>query len=109
MGDPTCAAAVIADRTVYLSHHAGGFEVADPAHQARAALEAMRATMAAAGGELADVVQIHVYLADVAHLRAVCDVVGEAFGDGPPARMTSTSAFVDARCLVQVDGVAVLP
>lgn len=108
VGDPTVSAAVIAGDVVYLSHHAGGFDQQDPAHQARAALAAMAQTLARVGGTMADVVQVRLYLRDVSHLRAACDVFPEFFGDAAPARMTVTTDFWDSACLVQVEGVAVL-
>ena len=108
VGDPTCSAAVVAGDVVYLAHHAGGFDVPDAAHQARAALAAMRDTLATAGGTMADVVQVRLYLRDLADLRGACDVFPEFFGEAAPARMTLTTDFFDAACLVQVEGVAVL-
>ncbi len=108
-GDDTCSGAVVVDRTVYLGHHGGGFERDDPAHQARAALDAVRATMEQVGGAVTDVVQLHLYLRDLTDLRAACDVFGEYFGDRPPARMTSTTDFFDPRCRVMVEGIAALP
>lgn len=107
VGDDTCSAAVVAGGLVFLAHHGGGFDVPDPAHQTRAALAALRETLAQVGGVLDDVVQVNLYLRDVDHLRAACDVIGEAFRGGAPARTTTTSAFVDPACLVQVDAVAV--
>ncbi len=108
VGDPTVSAAVVANGVVHLSHHAGGFDRADAAHQARAGLGAMAQTLAQVGATMADVVQVRLYLRDVTDLRAACDVFPEFFGDAAPARTTLTTDFWDPACLVQVDGVAVL-
>lgn len=107
VGDDTCSAAVVAGDLVFLSHHAGGFDVADAAHQTRAALTALGETLARAGAGYDDVVQVRLYLRHVEDLRAACDVFPEFFTDGAPARQTATSDFVDERCLVQVEGIAV--
>jgi 2-iminobutanoate/2-iminopropanoate deaminase len=106
VGDPTCSSAVIAGGFVFLAHHGGGYDVPDPAHQARAALTSLAGTLEAAGSAMSDVVQLHLYLRDAADLRAACDVFPEFFGDAAPARTTTTSSFVDDACLVQVDGIA---
>lgn len=107
-GDDTCAAGVRVGETVYLAHHAGGFDSDDIATQTRSALADVDATMQRLGGSVTDLVQLTVYLREIEDLRVAADVVGEVFGDSPPARMTRTSDFLDPRCRVQVDGVAVL-
>ena len=106
VGDDTCSAAVVAGDLAFLSHHAGGFDVDDPAHQTRAALDAVRRTLEQLGLPLSAVVQVNLYLRRVDDLRAACDVFPEYFGGAAPARTTITSDFVDPRCLVQVDAVA---
>ncbi len=106
VGDETCSAAVVAGGLVFLAHHAGGFDRPDAAHQTRAALTELGHTLAQVGGSLDDVVQVHLYLRHVGDLRAACDVFPDFFR-GAPARMTSTTDFVDPACLVQVEAVAV--
>lgn len=106
VGDDTCSAAVVADDLVFCSHHGGGFDSPDLAHQTRAALESLRGTPDELGLTMASVVQVNLYLRDVAHLRAACDVFPDFFADAAPARTTLTSEFADPRCLVQVDAVA---
>jgi len=109
-GDETCASCVVAGNTVYLAHHAGGFDKADAAHQARAAFESINRTLAAVGGSVKDVVQVHLYLKDLKDFGAARAVFNEFFEPGGfPARMTSQTAFLDNACLCMLDGVAVLP
>lgn len=106
VGDDTCSAAVTAGDLVFCSHHGGGFDSDDAAHQTRAALEALRSTLDELGLPLASVIQVNLYLRRVEDLRAACDVFPEHFTDAAPARTTLTSEFVDRRRLVQVDAIA---
>lgn len=107
VGDPTCAAAVVANGFVFAAHHAGGFESDDPAEQTRAALRSLADTLEKAGSSLANVVLIHLYLRTLDRAEAVWQVFGELFPDGAPARTTTTTDFFDPSCLVQLDAVAV--
>lgn len=107
--DETCASCVIAGDTIYLAHHAGGFEEQDIAHQTRAAFESLKKTLASVSATLDDVVQIHYYIRNIEEFRKGADVFAEYFPNGAPARMTSTSDFVDSRCLCMIDGVAYKP
>ena len=108
-GDDMCASCVVAGDTIYLSHHAGGFDRQDIAHQTRSALFRMQETLASVGASMDDVVQVHYYIRNIEDFRTGADVFGGFFLSGPPARMTTTSAFVDPRCLCQVDGIAYRP
>lgn len=105
-GDNTCAACVVAGDTIYLAHHAGGFDTPDIVHQTRAAFESMKKTLATVGATIEDVVQINFYIRNIEDFRRGADVFGEYFKHGAPARMTITSDFVDSRCLCMIDGVA---
>ena len=106
-GDETCAAAVVAGDHIFLSHHGGGFERGDAAHQTRAAFTSMRETLRSVGADITDLVQLNLYLKDVADFKAAREVFAEFFEPGRfPARTTLTSDFIDPRCLVQLDGVA---
>lgn len=105
-GDTTCASAVRAGSTIYLAHHAGGFDKLDAAHQTREAFKSLEQTLAQAGASLHDMVQIHLYLRDLRDFPAARDVFVEVFGDESPARMSSTTEFLCDECLVMMDGVA---
>lgn len=107
--DETCASCVIAGDTIYLAHHAGGFDVLDIAHQTRAAFESLKKTLASAGATMEDVVQIHYYIRNIEEFRKGADVFAEYFPNGAPARMTTTSDFVNPQCLCMIDGVAYKP
>ena len=71
----------------------------DPAGQTRQALENIRTLMAAAGGTLADVAKIVVYVTDRAHRAKVYPVIDEFFGDLKPC---STGLIVSGLALPEL-------
>lgn len=106
-GDETCPSCVIAGDYIYLAHHAGGFEKREIRHQMRVTFERVKSTLAAAGATLNDMVSIHLYLYDLSDFDGAIEVFNEFFDGGCfPARMTSTSRFLDPECLCMIDGVA---
>ena len=106
-GDETCPSCVIAGDFIYLAHHAGGFDKREIRHQMRAVFERAKCTLATAGATLNDMVQINLYLYDLADFEGAIEVFNEYFDkDCFPARMTSTSKFLDEECLCMIDGVA---
>lgn len=109
-GDPTSPACLVAGDYIFLSHHAGGYDKDDVAHQTRAAFESLSATLAKVGASIEDMVQIHLYLKDLDDFDAARTVFFEFFkADSFPPRMTSTSRFLDERCLCMLDGIAYKP
>lgn len=106
-GDASVAAAVRAGDLVFLAHHTGDIGVPSYVHQTRTALEALERTLIAAGTTRDHVVSLTMWVrAYTDEQRAAWDVIGEFFGEHAPARMTATTDFFDAACLVQVEGVA---
>lgn len=104
-GDKTCPSCVIAGDYIYLAHHAGGFEKRDIKYQMRAVFERVKNTLAAAGATLGDMVQIHLYLCNLSDFDGAIEVFNKYFDEGCfPARMTSTSEFLDKECLCMIDG-----
>jgi len=71
----------------------------DPAGQARQALENIRTLMELAGGSLADVVKIVVYVTDRAHRKQAYPVIAEMFGDLKPC---STGLIVSGLALPEL-------
>ena len=107
-GDDTCPSCVVAGDFIFLAHHGGGGK--DIAAQMRATFESVKRTLAQAGATLDDMVQIHLYLKDLEDFAAARDVFCEYFNEGRfPARMTSTTEFLNEDCLCQIDGVAYKP
>jgi 2-iminobutanoate/2-iminopropanoate deaminase len=108
-GDETCPSCVVAGDFVFLAHHAGGFDRQDIAHQTRKALDGIKKTLATAGATLDDMVQLNLYIKNIGDFNEGRNVFPEYFQNGAPARMTVVTAFVDERCLCQIDGVAYKP
>ncbi len=71
------------------------------------ALANLRAVLAAAGFVLADVVQVQVYLADLADYPAMNAVYAEFFGQRPPARAAVGVAALPRGARVEIQLVAV--
>ncbi len=82
---------------------AGGIEA-----QTRRVLENLRAVVEAAGASLAEVVQVTVYVADLAHFAEVNAVYEEYFGGTKPARATVQAAALPRGALIEADCVAYL-
>lgn len=81
----------------------------DAKTQARRAFANMKAVVEAAGGTMADIVKITVFLKSVADKAAVWEVRSEVFGDSKPASATVTVADLNhPDYLLEVDGIAVL-
>lgn len=105
-GDETCPSCVVAGDTIYLAHHAGGFEKQDIAYQVRVTLERMKQTLASVGATLDDMVQLNFYIKNVEDFDEGREVFLEYFKHGAPARMTVVTRFLDDDCLCQIDGIA---
>ena len=105
-GDETCPSCVVAGDTIYLAHHAGGFEKQDIAYQVRATLERIKLTLATVGASLDDMVQMNFYIKNVEDFDEGREVLLEYFKNGAPARMTVVTRFLDDDCLCQIDGIA---
>ena len=106
-GDDTCPSCVVAGDFIFLAHHAGGFDEKEIVHQMRATFESLKRTLFQAGVTLNDMVHIHLYLKDLEDFSKARDVFYEYFDkDNFPARMTSTTNFLNSECLCMIDGVA---
>jgi 2-iminobutanoate/2-iminopropanoate deaminase len=105
-GDETCPACVVAGDFIFLAHHAGGFDKDDVVHQMEAAFDKLKKTLESVGASLDDMVQINLFLRDIEDFRPARDVFFKYFEDGFPARMASTTDFVDSACLCMLDGIA---
>jgi len=106
--------AVRADGTVYLSGQIG----LDPANmqmvdgidaQIVRVFDNLQAVARAAGGSLADVVKLNVYLTDLGHFARVNEAMAKYFSEPYPARAAVGVAALPRGALVEVDGVMVMP
>ena len=66
--------------------------------------------MRAAGGTLADIVRVDVYVKDMGGFQDIHDIRREYFGPNPPAStMVAVSAFTHPDMLIEINAIAVLP
>ena len=109
----TYSQAVRVGDTVYLSGQLG----LDPSTmqleegidaQVTRVFENLKAVVEAAGGSLADVVKLNVYLTDLANFSKVNDAMARYFSEPFPARAAVGVAALPRGGLVEADGVMVL-
>lgn len=109
----TYSQAVKVDGTVYLSGQIG----LDPASmqlvegieaQIHQVFKNLSAVCEAAGGTLAGIVKLNVYLTDLAHFAKVNEIMGQYFREPYPARAAVGVASLPRGALIEADGVLVL-
>jgi len=84
--------------------------VGDPAAQVRQAIENMRTLLRQAGGDLRDIVEMTVYVTDIAHVGAMGRVAQEYFTDPLPAMSTiGVKELARPEFLVEVRAIAAIP
>ncbi|NOT68812.1 MAG: RidA family protein [Methylophilaceae bacterium] len=109
----TYSQAVKVGNTVYLSGQIGldpstmqlveGIEA-----QVHRVFKNLSAVATAAGGSLADVVKLNIFLTDLAHFALVNTIMAEYFSAPYPARAAVGVASLPRDALVEADGVLVL-
>jgi reactive intermediate/imine deaminase len=110
----TYSQAVKAGDTVYLSGQIpldpASMEIVaeDPARQIEQVLVNLAAVAAAAGGSLADVVKLNVYLTDLGHFPLVNEAMARHFEAPYPARAAIGVAALPRNARVEMDAVLVL-
>jgi len=82
----------------------GGIEA-----QTRRVFDNLTAVCRAAGGELADVVKLQIYLPDLSHFDTVNGIMKEYLDEPFPARAALGVRALPKGAEVEVDGVMVLP
>ena len=99
------SSAVAAGEYVFLGLHRGfGTSFAE---QHENVFENLQKTLAEFGLTLANLVKVNVWLKDIKDLPEMEQLFRNHFEENHfPARMTSTSGFIDADCLLMIDGVA---
>lgn len=99
------AQAVAAGDFVFLGLHRGFGETF--AEQIAGAFEYMQKVLAEFDLTLESLVKVNVWLKEIKDLPAMEQAFHDYFEPGTfPARMTSTTEFIDADCLLMIDGVA---
>ncbi|MCS6785951.1 MAG: Rid family detoxifying hydrolase [Thiobacillaceae bacterium] len=110
----TYSQAVRVDRTVYLSGQIGldptSMQLAEGIEaQIHRVFANLAAVAAAAGGSLADVVKLTVYLTDLGHFAKVNEIMAQYFSPPYPARAAVGVASLPRGALVEADAILVLP
>lgn len=110
----TYSQAVRVDQTIYLSGQIGlhpetmllveGIEA-----QIERVLDNLQAVIQSAGGDLADLVRVTVYLTDLSHFSKVNDAMSRRLTAPYPARAAVGVASLPRGALVEMDGILVLP
>ncbi len=81
----------------------------DYAAQTRQVCENLKAAVEAAGGSLADIMQLTVFVMDVDQFDTIHRVRREYFANQPPAStMVEVARLVDERMLIEINAIAVL-
>ncbi len=109
----TYVQAVRVGDTVYLSGQIGldpeSMQMVDGIEaQIVRVFENLKAVAEAAGGSLADVVKLNVYLTDLGHFARVNETMARYFSEPFPARAAVGVAALPRGALVEADGVLVL-
>jgi len=109
----TYSQAVRTGMTVYLSGQIGldpgsGQMVAGIEAQIDRVFANLKAVAEAAGGSLADVVKLNLYLTDLAHFAKVNEIMAAYFAQPYPARAAVGVAALPRDALVEADAVLVL-
>ncbi len=109
----TYSQAVKVGGTVYLSGQIG----LDPAsmqmvegieNQIHRVFQNLQAVATAAGGSLADVVKLNVFLTDLGHFAKVNEIMAQYFNEPFPARAAVGVASLPRAALVEADAVMVI-
>lgn len=106
----TYSQAVRVDHTVYMSGQIGldpvSMQMVDGIDaQIHQVFKNLSAVAKAAGGSLADVVKLNVFLTDLAHFPKVSEIMAEYFSQPYPARAAIGVAALPRGALVEADAV----
>ncbi len=99
------SSAVVAGDYAFISLHRGFGD--HFLQQVESAFEFLKETMAKLDLPLDSIVKMSVWLKDINDLPEMEKLFNNYFDEGKyPARMTSTTEFIDADCLFMIDGIA---
>ena len=109
---PTFCSAVVAGDFIYVSGTLGtlpgSFELAPggTGPQTTQTLRNIETILADCGAQLANLVKLNVFLADMSSFRDMNAAYAEVIGDDPPARITVGRAELALGAAVEIDAVA---
>ena len=109
----TYSQAILVGNTLYLSGQIGldpysmelvvGIEA-----QIRRVFDNLKAVCEAAGGSLADIAKLNIFLTDLGHFQLVNQLMGEYFAQPYPARAALGVASLPKDALVEMDGIVII-
>lgn len=99
------SSAVLAGDYLFIGLHRGGGETFEK--QIREAFKNLRKTLSEFSMDLKDIVKVNVWLKNIKDLPAMEKIFNDYYEkDQFPARMTSTTEFIDSDCLIMIEGTA---
>jgi len=110
----TYSQAVKIDNTVYLSGQIPlvpetmELVAGDMAQNIRRVFDNLTAVAEAAGGSLADIVKLNIFLTDLSHFPTVNEIMAEYFNEPYPARAAIGVASLPKNAAVEMDAVMVI-
>lgn len=109
----TYSQAILTGNTLYLSGQIGldpySMELVEGIEaQVRRVFDNLKAVCEAAGGTLADIAKLNIFLNDLSHFQLVNQIMGEYFAQPYPARAALGVAALPKGALVEMDGVVVI-
>lgn len=109
----TYSQAILVGNTLYLSGQIGldpySMELVEGIEaQIRRVFDNLKAVCEAAGGTLADIAKLNIYLTDLSNFQLVNQIMGEYFAQPYPARAALGVASLPKGALVEMDGVVII-
>jgi len=109
----TYSQAILVDNTLYLSGQIGldpySMELVEGIEaQIRRVFDNLKAVCEAAGGSLADIAKLNIFLTDLSNFQLVNQIMGEYFAQPYPARAALGVASLPKGALVEMDGIVII-
>lgn len=109
----TYSQAILVGNTLYLSGQIGldpySMELVEGIEaQIRRVFDNLKAVCEAAGGTLADIAKLNIYLTDLSNFQLVNQIMGEYFAQPYPARAALGVASLPKNALVEMDGIVII-
>ncbi|HAV5000640.1 TPA: RidA family protein [Acinetobacter baumannii] len=109
----TYSQAILVGNTLYLSGQIGldpySMELVDGIEaQIRRVFDNLKAVCEAAGGTLADIAKLNIFLTDLSNFQLVNQIMGEYFAQPYPARAALGVASLPKGALVEMDGTVII-
>ena len=109
----TYSQAILVGNTLYLSGQIAldpySMELVEGIEaQIRRVFDNLKAVCEAAGGSLADIAKLNIFMTDLSHFQLVNQIMGEYFAQPYPARAALGVASLPKGALVEMDGIVII-